>query len=84
MEYDQPLSRWRILVAQPTGFSPLGHTHVAGDVVGGAAFVAAPATPTSPGTVNQIARGTIGAVDHLFVCTATNVWKAVPLSVTTW
>ncbi len=65
-------------------YAAKGHTHVAGDVVGGAAFVAAPASPDSPGTLNQVARGTIGAVDHLFVCTATNVWKAVPLSVTTW
>jgi hypothetical protein len=68
----------------PDNYSLEGHTHVAGDVIGAAAFVAAPATPTSPGTLNQIARGQIVGVDHLFVCTATNVWKAVPLSVTTW
>jgi hypothetical protein len=78
---------WSPLLSKRVGdtdYSAKGHTHVAGDVVGAAAWVAAPATPTSPGTVNQIARGQILGTDHLFVCTATNVWKAVPLSVTTW
>jgi hypothetical protein len=68
----------------PDNYSVKGHTHTAGDVVGAAAFVAAPASPDSPGTLNQVARGQILGVDHLFVCTATNLWKAVPLSVTTW
>jgi hypothetical protein len=39
MEYDANLSRWRTLANVPAGFSPLGHTHVAGDVVGAEATI---------------------------------------------
>jgi hypothetical protein len=39
MEYDANLSRWRTLANVPGGFSPLGHTHVAGDVVGAEATI---------------------------------------------
>jgi hypothetical protein len=34
MEYDANASRWRTVANVPAGFAPLGHTHVAGDVVG--------------------------------------------------
>jgi hypothetical protein len=73
-----------VLMADGTQVEVKGHTHTVAQVAGAAAWVAAPATPTSPGTLNQIARGQIAGVDHLFVCTAANVWKAVALNVTTW
>jgi hypothetical protein len=78
---------WTPVVTKRVGdndYSAKGHKHVAGDVTGAAAFVAAPATPTSPGTVNQIAVGDILGVAHLFVCTAPNVWRATALSVNLW
>jgi len=82
---------WRVSTAGTQG----GVTYAVGDVLfydgtawgklgGNTPWVAKPATPTSPGTAGQIAYGLIGAVDHMFVCTAANVWKATPLSVTTW
>jgi hypothetical protein len=39
LEYDSSSSRWRTISAVPAGFSALGHTHVAGDVVGAEATI---------------------------------------------
>jgi len=45
----------------------------------GVLWQAAPATPTSTGTVNQIAFDE----DYFYICTATNTWRRAPLA-TTW
>jgi hypothetical protein len=40
-------------------------------------FVSVPATPTSTGSVGQVARD----ATYLYVCTATNTWKRIPWGV---
>jgi hypothetical protein len=57
-----------------------GHTHVAGDITGAAAWVSIPPTSSSPGVMGQMAHDGIGG--FLYVCVATNQWRRTAL--TTW
>jgi hypothetical protein len=55
-----------------------GHTHVAGDVTGAAAWVAIPATQVSPGTPGQVAYDAVN--NFLYVCVAANSWRRTAIS----
>jgi hypothetical protein len=55
-----------------------GHTHVAGDVTGAAAWVAIPATQVSPGTPGQMAYDAVN--NFLYVCVAANSWRRTAIA----
>jgi hypothetical protein len=61
-------------------YAAKAHTHVAGDVVGAASWVAVPATASSPGVMGQMAHDGVGG--FLYVCVASNQWRRTAL--TTW
>ena len=42
-------------------------------------IVSVPSSLTSPGTPRDVAIGAIDNINYLFVCTATDTWKLVPL-----
>ena len=61
-------------------YAAKAHTHVAGDVVGAASWVAIPQNSSSPGTAGQMAHDGVGG--FLYVCVATNQWRRTALE--TW
>lgn len=48
-------------------------------VINGFNIVSVPSTLTSPGTPRDVAIGAIDNINYMFVCTATDTWKIVPL-----
>lgn len=62
-------------VAKTGAYSDL----IGAPVFNGLNVVSVPSSLTSPGSPRDVAIGAIDNINYLFVCTATNTWKIIPL-----